>query len=102
MATRAYKLAACHQDLSARAQRAWLAYQDMCKSKQTYFTLLHALDQKYGRDSLSPSFAENLKLEQLLKKHGEMVKQFNEAMAAVGEKDARETLLNKLKEAANN
>lgn len=102
MASRVYKLSGSQDDLPIQARRAWLAYQDMCKSKQTYFKLLHELDQKYGDVDHSPSFAENLKLEQLLKKHGEKVKKFNEAMAAVGEKNARESLLNKLKEAANN
>lgn len=102
MASRVYKLTDRQEDLPIQARRAWLAYQDMCKSKQTYFKLLHELDRKYGRDEHSPTFAENLKLEQLLKKHGEKVKKFNEAMAAVGEKNARESLLNKLKAASNN
>ena len=102
MASRVYKLTDGQDDLPIQARRAWLAYQDMCKSKQTYFKLLHELDQKYGHDDRSPSFAENLKLEQLLKKHGEKVKKFNEAMAAMSEKNARESLLNRLKDAAHN
>ena len=99
MVSRAYKLANTREELPAQAHRAWLAYQDMCRSKQIYFKLLHELDQKYGNTEIAPTFAENLKLEQLLKTHGEKVKKFNEAMAAVGEKNAREMLLNKLKKA---
>jgi len=53
-------------DLPEEAQNAWLAYQAMSESKKTYFTLLQELDMKYKKRG-SPTLAENLRLEELLK-----------------------------------
>jgi hypothetical protein len=81
--------------LPVEAQAAWDAYQMMGKSKIEYFGLLQEIDQKYKQGG-SPTIAENLQLEKLLKTHGEKVTSFNEAMQAVTDKTARELLLKKL------
>ena len=81
--------------LPAEAQAAWEAYQVMGKSKIEYFGLLQEIDRKYKQGG-SPTIAENLQLEKLLKSHGEKVAAFNEAMQSVTDKTARELLLNKL------
>ncbi len=81
--------------LPAEAQAAWNAYQMMGKSKIEYFGLLQEIDQKYKHNG-SPTIAENLQLEKLLKAHGENVTSFNKAMQAVTDKEARELLLKKL------
>ena len=81
--------------LPPAAQLAWEAYQAMGKSKAVYFGLLQDIDQKY-RNGGSPSIAENLQLEKLLKVHDEKVMAFNEAMQGITEKTARELLLQKL------
>ncbi len=85
--------------LSPEAELAWLAYQAMGETKKAYFGFLQELDQKYDKNQ-SPSIAENLKLEQLLKVHDEKVKAFNEAMAAVEEPSARQALMTKLTSAS--
>jgi hypothetical protein len=79
-------------DLPVEAQSAWLAYQAMSESKKTYFSFLMELDQKYKHGGTS-TFAENIRLEKLLKLHNEKVFEFSNAMSAVEDKDARETLL---------
>lgn len=82
-------------DLPAEVRAALEAYHQMGQSKQTYFSLLQELDEKY-RDGGAPSIAENLQLEKFLKVHDENVSAFNEAMQAVTEPAARELLLAKL------
>lgn len=89
-----------NNELTAEARAAWLAYLEMGESKKTYFAYLQSLDEKYDRNQ-SPSIAENLKLEELLKSHDEKVKTFNTAMSAVLDADAREALLKKLTGDAN-
>jgi len=81
--------------LPKEAQKAWDAYLAMGLSKQSYFGFLQELDQKY-KEAGSPSIAENLHLEDLLKKHDEKVTAFNEAMQSIEGKDSRELLLKKL------
>ena len=85
--------------LSPEAELAWQAYQAMGESKQIYFGFLQELDQKYDKNE-SPSIAENLKLEDLLKAHDERVRSFNVTMANVEEEDARKALITKLTNAA--
>jgi hypothetical protein len=81
--------------LPKEAQKAWDAYQAMGLSKQSYFGFLQELDKKY-KEGGSPSIAENLRLEELLKVHDAKVAAFNEAMQAIESKDSRELLLKKL------
>ena len=81
--------------LPIEAQIAWEAYKAMSRSKAEYFNLLQELDRKY-REGGSPSIAENLQLEKLLKVHDGKVAAFNEAMNNVADKEAREMLLKKL------
>jgi len=81
--------------LPVEAQIAWEAYLAMGKSKTEYFGLLQEFDQKYKQGG-SPTIAENLQLEKLLKVHDGKVSAFNEAMNNVVDKDAREMLLKKL------
>ena len=83
------------EKLPPEAQMAWEAYQFMGESKAEYFGLLQEIDQKYKQGG-SPTIAENLQLEKLLKTHSERVSAFNEAMQAVSDKTARELLLKKL------
>jgi hypothetical protein len=85
--------------LSPEAERAWRAYQAMGESKRMYFGFLQELDQKYDKNE-SPSIAENLKLEQMLKTHDEKVNAFNKAMANVEEPTARQALMTKLTSAS--
>ena len=87
------------EELSPEAQSAWLAYQEMGESKKHYFGFLQELDQKYDKNA-SPSIAENLKLELLLKSHDEKVKAFNLAMANITDTDARTALVTKLSQDA--
>jgi len=81
--------------LPKEAQKAWDAYQAMGLSKQSYFGFLQEMDKKY-KEGGSPSIAENLRLEELLKVHDAKVAAFNEAMQAIESKDSRELLLKKL------
>lgn len=85
--------------LPAEVEQAWLAYQAMGESKKTYFGFLQELDQKYNKNE-SPSIAENLKLEQLLKVHDTKVTAFNEAMSKVEQPDARQALMSMLTSAS--
>ncbi len=81
--------------LPEEAQKAWDAYREMGASKQEYFNFLQELDKKY-KEKGTPSIAENLRLEDLLKAHDVKVSAFNEAMQAIDDKDSRELLLKKL------
>ncbi len=83
------------EKLPPEAQAAWDAYQIMGQSKAEYFGLLQEIDLKYKQGG-SPTIAENLHLEKLLKAHSEKVADFNSAMQAVTDKTARELLLQKL------
>lgn len=85
--------------LTPEAETAWLAYKAMGESKKMYFGFLQDLDQKYNKNE-SPSIAENLKLEQLLKAHDTNVSAFNEAMSKVEEPDARQVLMSMLTSAS--
>ena len=85
--------------LSEEAQNAWDAYQKMGSSKQEYFNYLQELDKKY-KEGGTPSIAENLRLEELLKVHDAKVFEFNNAMQAIDDKKSRELLLKKLTEDA--
>ena len=60
---------------------------------------MQELDQKYDKNE-SPSIAENLKLEQMLKAHDEKVGAFNKAMANVEDPSARQALMTKLTSAS--
>jgi len=88
------------ETLSPEAELACAFYQAMGLTKNFYFSFLQALDQKYEKNE-SPSIAENLKLEQLLKAHDEGVKAFKAAMTRVEDPRAREVLLNKLSTATS-
>lgn len=83
------------------AQNAWDAYQEMKASKQEYFGFLQELDIKY-RESGTPTIAENLRLESLLKVHDSRVTTFNNAMQSISGSESRELLLKKLSEDAAN
>ena len=85
--------------LPEEAQKAWDAYREMGVSKQDYFSFLQELDKKY-KEGGTPSIAENLRLEKLLKVHDAKVAAFNEAMQAIEDKSSRELLLKKLTEDA--
>ena len=89
------------ETLGPETTAAWQAWQAMNVSKDNYFSLLQALDEKY-KNSGSPSIAENLKLEQLLGEHDQKVKRFTQAMAAVTDPEAKQQLLELLKSAAGN
>lgn len=79
-------------DLTEEAKIAFQAFQDMGKSKQTYFTFLQEIDVKY-KSGGAPSIAENLQLEKLLGVHDKNVVAFNTAMAAVKGVEARNALI---------
>ena len=90
-----------NEDLSPETAAAWQAYQSMCSSKDEYFSLLQALDEKY-KSGGGPGIAENLRLEQLLGEHDKKVKQFNQAVTAITDPDAKQQLMELLKVAAYN
>ena len=73
----------------------------MCSSKDDYFSLLQALDEKY-KSGGGPGIAENLRLEKLLSEHDRKVKLFNQAVAAITDPDAKQQLMELLKVAADN
>ena len=87
------------ENLNPETAAAWQAYQAMSVSKDDYFSLLQALDEKY-KNSGDPGIAENLKLEQLLSEHDQKVKLFNKAVAAITDPDAKKQLLELLTAAA--
>ncbi len=88
------------EDLSPETAAAWQAYRSMCSSKDDYFSLLQALDEKY-KSGGEPGIAENLRLEKLLGEHDLKVKQFNQAVAAITDPDAKQQLVELLTTAAN-
>ena len=92
--------ASATEKLSPDIEAAWQAYQSMCASKDDYFSLLQALDEKY-KNGGEPGIAESLRLEQLLSEHDKKVKLFNQAMAAITGPDAKLQLLELLKAAAD-
>lgn len=75
--------------------RAWEAYLAMRESKQAHFGLLSELDEKY-RTAGQPTRDESKRLTELLQRHDERVRAFNQAMAAVTEPASRQALLLKL------
>jgi len=85
--------------LPADARQAWEAYLAMRESKQAYFSLLSAVDDKY-KTAGQPTTEENTRLAQLLARHDEQVRAFNAAMAAITEPASRQALLTKLQEAS--
>ena len=89
------------EDLKPETVTAWQAYQSMCSSKDDYFSLLQALDEKY-KSGGGPGIAENLRLEKLLSEHDRKVKLFNRAVAAITDPDAKQQLMELLKVAADN
>ena len=88
------------EDLSPETAAAWQAYQSMCASKDEYFSLLQALDEKY-KSGGEPGIAESLKLEQLLSEHDRKVKLFNQALSAITDPGAKQQLVELLKVAAD-
>jgi len=80
------------EELTEEANIAYQAFQEMRKSKQTYFTFLQEIDFKY-KSGGAPSIAENLQLEKLLAEHDKNVAAFKTAMAAVEDFDARNALI---------
>lgn len=80
------------ENLPDEVKTAYQAFQDMSKSKEAYFSLLQEIDTKY-KSGGAPSIAENLQLEKLLAAHDKNVVAFNTAMAAVENKEARDTLI---------
>ena len=91
--------ASATEKLSPEIETAWQAYQSMCASKDDYFSLLQALDEKY-KNGGEPGIAESLRLEQLLSEHDKKVKLFTRAMAAITSPDAKLQLMELLKAAA--
>ena len=89
------------ENLSPEIAAAWQAYQSMSASKDDYFSLLQALDEKYKTGG-EPGIAESLRLEQLLSDHDRKVKLFNRAVAAITDPGAKQQLMELLKAAANN
>ena len=87
------------EDLSPETAAAWQAYRSMCSSKDDYFSLLQALDEKY-KSGGSPGIAENLRLERLLGEHDKKVKQFNQAVAAIIDPGAKQQFMELLATAA--
>lgn len=85
--------------LPADARQAWDAYLAMCESKQAYFALLSAMDEKY-KTAGEPTAEETERLAELLAAHDARVKAFNAAMAAVTEPASRQALLTMLQEAS--
>ncbi len=79
-------------DLTEEAKIAYQAFQDMGKSKQTYFSFLQEIDIKYKQGGAA-SIAENLQLEKLLGIHDKNVVAFNTAMTAVKDIEARNALI---------
>ena len=88
------------EDLSPETAAAWQAYRSMCASKDDYFSLLQALDEKY-KNGGEPGIAENLRLEKLLSEHDGKVKLFNQAVAAITDPGAKQQLVELLKVAAD-
>jgi len=79
-------------ELTEEAKIAYQAFQEMGKSKHSYFTFLQEIDVKY-KSGGAASIAENLQLEKLLGVHDKNVIAFNAAMTAVEGVDARNALI---------
>ena len=82
----------CVDQLTEEANVAYQAFQEMRKSKQTYFTYLQNIDVKY-KSGGEASSSETEELSKLLTEHDKKVSAFNTAMAAVEDFDARTTLI---------
>lgn len=78
--------------LTEEASIAYHAYQEMCDSKDTYFTLLQEIDEKY-KEGGQASSNETEELERLLSQHSKNVAAFNDAMSAVEDFEARNALI---------
>ena len=88
------------ENLSPEIAAAWHAYQSMSASKDDYFSLLLALDEKY-KNGGEAGIAESLRLEQLLSDHDRKVKLFNQAVSAITDPGAKQQLMELLKAAAD-
>ena len=88
------------ENLSPEIAAAWHAYQSMSASKDDYFSLLQALDEKY-KNGGEPGIAESLRLEQLLSEHDRKVKLFNRAVSTITDPGAKQQLMELLKAAAD-
>ena len=78
--------------LTEEASIAYQAYQEMCDSKDTYFSLLQEIDEKY-KDGGQASSNETEELERRLSQHSKNVAAFNDAMSAVEDFEARSALI---------
>ncbi|MGB1800546.1 MAG: hypothetical protein ACPHLK_06925 [Gammaproteobacteria bacterium] len=78
--------------LTKEASIAYQAFQEMCESKNTYFSLLEKIDIKY-KDGGEASNDETEELSTLLAFHSEKVAAFNDAMSAVEGFEAKEALI---------
>jgi hypothetical protein len=78
--------------LTEEATVAYHAFQEMRDSKQTYFTLLQEIDNKY-KDGGEANNEETEELEKLLALHSKKVEAFNNAMSAVEDFEARDALI---------
>ena len=78
--------------LTEEASIAYQAYQEMCESKNTYFSLLQKIDIKY-KDGGKASHDETEELSKLLDAHSKKVTAFNAAMSAVEDFEAKEALI---------
>ncbi|MEM6998240.1 MAG: hypothetical protein AAF419_00195 [Pseudomonadota bacterium] len=78
--------------LTEEASIALQAYQEMCDSKDIYFTLLQEIDEKY-KDGGQANSNETEELAKLLSEHSEKVHAFNTAMSAVEDFEARNALI---------
>lgn len=78
--------------LTEEANIAYQAFQEMRKSKNTYFSLLQKIDIKY-KDGGEASDDETGELSKLLAVHSEKVTAFNDAMSAVEDFEAKEALI---------
>ncbi len=78
--------------LTEEASIAYRAFQEMRKSKQTYFSFLQVIDVKY-KSGGEASSGETEELAKLLAEHDKNVSMFNTAMTAIEDFDARTALI---------
>jgi hypothetical protein len=78
--------------LSEEAKIAYQAFRDMSNSKSAHFNCLEAIETIYEIGGV-PSLAENLELKKLLANHDKNVLAFKTAMAAVTDRDEKNTLV---------
>lgn len=78
--------------LTEEANIAYQAYQEMCESKNSYFSLLQKIDIKY-KDGGQANKDETEELSELLAVHSKKVTAFNDAMSAVEDFEAKEALI---------